>query len=274
MQTDRMKPSRPIILFFAGSLFFHTAHTQPTVDSVFRAFRPFMAMHYSARDLRKITTWVDSTHTSNNKKFRVKSRLLSGKVVTTDGTFIDFWLYFSRLGLSSDDKLVGTITVYGENKLLEAYKPGFDSVYTAYDSSRQVTKQCFYFYKYSHPTNAVLERVDPAVTGMIKHEYFDLYFTDLNRNTSKWQRTFRNFMQPYSDTFIALMTKGDIQPIFDLIHLQNKGFSWFLAEGLWYYHSLHPCLTPAQQKIVDSYNGHGNMIAFRPAVELKKIYPF
>ena len=212
---------------------------------------------------------------TENKEFRIKNQYYRGKMVTTDKTTIEFLFYFSRLGRSSDNKLVGTVSVYGGSKdLFPVYRSWFDSVWTEYDSSTRVTRQFFRFYKYSNPTNLVLERVDPAITGTIKYEYFDLYFTNLNKSTSKWQTYRKNFMQPYSNTFIALMKKGNIQGMLDIINLKNKGFSWFLAEGLWYYNSLHPCLTPEQLSIVDSYNGKGRLIAFRPKNELEKIYTF
>jgi len=119
-----------------------------------------------------------------------------------------------------------------------------------------------------------LERVDPALTGLLKHDYFDLYFTDLSPGTSRWQSYYRNFMQPYCKTLIALIQKGNIQGLFDIINLKNKGYSWFLSEGLWYYNSLHPYLTQAQMKIVDSFNGKDGMISFRSKEELEKIYKF
>jgi hypothetical protein len=258
-----------------GSLLLNSAHAQITVDSFFRACRPFIAMHYSQHDWWTVSQWSDSMSKTENKEFRIKNQYYRGKMVTTDKTTIEFLFYFSRLGRSSDNKLVGTVSVYGGSKdLFPVYRSWFDSVWTEYDSSTRVTRQFFRFYKYSNPTNLVLERVDPAITGTIKYEYFDLYFTNLNKSTSKWQTYRKNFMQPYSNTFIALMKKGNIQGMLDIINLKNKGFSWFLAEGLWYYNSLHPCLTPEQLSIVDSYNGKGGLIAFRPKNELEKIYTF
>jgi len=270
-----MKQILYVTLLVSGSWLPNPADAQIPVDSFFRACRPFIAMHYSQHDLRMVRKWSDSLSKSGDKKFGIKNQYFRGKMVTTDNTTIEFLFYFSRLERSSDDKLVGTVSVYGGSKdLFPVYRSWFDSVWTEYDSSTQVTRQYFRFFKYSNPTNLVLERVDPAIKGMIKHEYFDCYFNDLNKSTSNWQHVFKNFMQPYSGTFIALIKKGDIQGIFDIINLKNKGFSWFLAEGLWYYNSLHPCLTPEQLSIVDSYNGKGELIAFRPKEDLEKIYKF
>ena len=89
-----------------------------------------------------------------------------------------------------------------------------------------------------------------------------------------WKKEFKTFMQPHSEVLVILISKGKIKYIFDIISLKNKGYSWLLAEGLWYYNTLHPCLTPEQIKIIQSYNGMKDMINFRTIGELKSIYKF
>ena len=119
-----------------------------------------------------------------------------------------------------------------------------------------------------------MNKFDSLTKKLIMHEYFDLYFCDINKISSSWKIERKNFEPPYSDVLIELVSKKNIKSVFSLIELKNEGFSWNLAEGLWYYNSINNILNKEQLRIVERYNGGNGMITFRTKEELAKIYKF
>ena len=271
-----MKSKYYILLNLIGILCLTGVNAQITLDSCFKTFRRFVAVDYSNKDLRTIKKWSDSTYIMVNKKKGAKHQFFKGSLKCRDNVIIEFDILISSLKLSADERCGGTICIYGDDQPFDAtkYSSGFDSVYIKYDSLGRVKKRCLYFYNYDNSTNQVLERVDTSLSVLLKREYYDFYFADLDKRTSKWQVEFKTFMQPYSDGLIALIRRRNIAEVFDIIGLRNKGYSWFLVEGLWYYNELHPCLTKEQMKIIDRYNGKNGMIPFRSEKDLEKVYNF
>lgn len=261
------------------------AAAQVSLETFFKEASNFMAANYTKKDLRKIKQWSDSTYVLSNSKKDTKHQGFKGKLITNEGVNIEFDFLASELTKINEKKSNGSISInhYGDCMgarvcdvlgIISRYPVSFDTINVIQGTMCSCNEVRLHFNNYSPSTNKVLQDIDTSLTVALKHEYFDFYFADINAHTSTWQEEFRTFMQPYSAILIALLKKNDIESVFKLIALKNKGYSWSLAEGLWYYNTLHPCLTTEQMKIVDSYNGKQEMLFFRPAEELKQIYKF
>lgn len=275
----------PVIFFVASfCLFSNNSKAQISLETFIAKIRSFVTADYSKDDLATLKEWSDSSYDQKDSKRRIRQVWYKGSLTTKEGAGIEFVLTASELTATSEKKTTGNIFIRhrGDCDVLlcpvlgyiAKHQMSFDTVTVANGITCSCDKIFLHFNNYSPSTNKVLENVDTSLIKLIKHEYFDFYFTDLNRQTSKWQNEFKTFMQPYSDALTALVNKGNIKGVFDIINLKNKGYSWFLAEGIWYYNSLHPCLTAEQIKIINSYNGEKELISFRPAEELRKVYKF
>jgi len=273
-------------MFFAIFCFVlaSTAKTQPSLETYVSDVSHFVSANYSKKDLSKIKAWSGSSSTENNIKKHIKHLWYRGKIISKEGASIEFMFFSSELKATGEKRTSGFILFSHRGDCDVLLQPvlryitesrfNYDTLHIKDGLTCSMDKIYLHFDNYSPSTNKVLQDIDTSLTKVLKREYFDFYFGDINKATSTWQTEFKTFMQPYSDALIALLTKNNIPGVFRLIALPNKGYSWFLAEGLWYYNSLHPCLTPEQMKIIDAYNGKDGMISFRPAENLKEVYKF
>jgi len=274
-----------IIYLFASCFFVaQAAKTQASLETFIAGIHRFARANYTNKDLSRLKAWSDSSFVRNDRKKHIKQVWYRGKMTSKEGAQIEFKFAGSDLK-STDEKMSwgsvslshrGDCDVVLEPVLASMAKNSFsyDTLQIKDGPTCRMDKIYLHFQNYSPSTNLVLEDIDTSLTQLLKHEYFDFYFGDINNATPTWQQEFRTFMQPNSDALIALLKKNNIPGIFRLIALPNKKYSWFLAEGLWYYNSLHPCLTPEQTKIVEAFNGKDGMISFRPSEELKEVYKF
>lgn len=258
---------------------------QVTLKSFFSEIKHFVAADYSQANLEVLKKWSDSSYVINAGKKKTKQLWYRGKLVTKDNVTIEFTFFTSELSAIGDKKCNGTILIKSKGgcnaSLLKStlsyipkYYMSFDTVNIIAAPTCSYDKIYLHFNNYNLPTNRVLESVDTSIVGLLKHEYFDFYFSDINKKTSKWQSEFKDFMQPYSKALIEMLKLKKLKSIFEIIALKNKGYSWSFAEGLWYYNSLHSILNKEQLTIIENYNGKKGMIPFRSKEELQKVYLF
>ncbi|MBN8853758.1 MAG: hypothetical protein BGO55_11445 [Sphingobacteriales bacterium 50-39] len=260
------------------------AKAQESLETFIAGIHRFACANYTGKDFLRLKAWSDSSYVQNDNKKHIKQVWFRGNMISKEGAQIEFTFAGYNLKTTGEKKAWGSILFSHRRDCDVLLQPVLG--YLAQNSFSYDTLQikdgftCTYdkiylvFNNYSPSTNKVLQDIDTSLTRLLKHEYFDFYFGDINRATSTWQKEFRTFMQPNSDVLIALLKKNNIPGIFRLIALPNKNYSWFLAEGLWYYNSLHPCLTPEQTKTVEAFNGKDGMISFRPSEELREVYKF
>jgi hypothetical protein len=275
-------------IFFIASicyLFTNTAKAQVTLDSFFGQIKNFVAANYSKKNLDVIKKWSDSNYISSNSKKKIKQIWYRGNLKTKEGANIDFVFFSSELTAIGEKKCNGTILINYKGDCNAAllrsvlgyipkYYMNFDTVKVAGTTTCSCNEIRLHFNNYNVAVNQVLETVDTSLTALLKHEYFDFYFANVNQKGSTWQAEFKTFMQPYSEALIEMLRMGKLKSIFEIIALKNKGYSWSLAEGLWYYNSLYSVLTKEQVEIVESYNDKKGMLPFRHKDELKIIYKF
>lgn len=287
--TSRFRPlmnkSKNILLIIAFCLFSNLVKAQISIEHFFAEVKNFVAADYSQANLALLKKWSDSSYVTNNSKKKIKQLWYRGKLVTKDDAIIEFIFFASELSAIGDKKCNGTILIKSKEgcnaSLLKStlgyipkYSMSFDTVTINTAPTCSCDKVYLHFNNYSQPTNKVLESVDTSIAGLLKHEYFDFYFSDINKKTSKWQLEFKDFMQPYSKALIEMLKLKKLKSIFEIIGLKNKGYSWAFAEGLWYYNSLHSILSKEQLKLIENYNGRKGMIPFRNKEELQKVYSF
>jgi hypothetical protein len=258
---------------------------QMPLETFFSEIKQVVKADYSKKNLAIIENWSDSSYATNNRKKEIKQNYYKGILRTNEGAVIDFVFFVSKLKLINVQRSTGSIIIRNEEGcnaallrsvlgFIPKYYISFDTVSVISGANCSCTEIRLHFNNYSPSTNNVLENTDTSLITLLKHEYYDFYFADVNRRTATWQDEFRTFMQPYSEALIVLLNKKNIKGVFDLISLRNKGYSWYLAEGLWYYNSIYPILNKEQFNIIDSYNGHNGMLFFRSSEELKDVYKF
>jgi len=274
-----------ILFTLVFCLYVNKIEAQVSIGSFFSGIKQFVAANYSIKDLQTIKRWSDSNHVSNNSKKKIRQLFYRGELKTKEGVNIDFVFFASELATNGNKKCNGTIVI-SSNKGCKAallkstfgyipkYNLSFDTAKVVSGDVCSCEQVRLHFNNYNTQVNRVLETVDTSIISLLKKEYFDFYFADVNIKTSTWQTDFKTFMQPHSDVLTALVNKNNIKGIFDIIALYNKGYSWSLSEGLWYYNTLHSVLTREQSKIIEAYNGKKGMIFFRPKEDLEKVYKF
>jgi hypothetical protein len=259
-------------------------NAQVKLDAFFKAVHKVVNSEFVKNDLDGIEKFKDNVVTTTTSKKIIDNTSIRASGIKIGQAEISFSFFISVLKNIPDTKSSGEIFIDYEldsialkqeiDVLITKYKMNFDIKSVINDTLCKCKKLYLHFNNYSPKTNVVISHFETPFRDSLKHEYFDFYFNDIDTKTSRWQKRFRDFMQPYSDVLITLVRSKNIKAVFELIALKNLGYSWSLAEGLWYYNSLVPCLSKRQLAIINSYNGKRGMISFRPKEELSKIYKF
>ena len=280
-----MNKTKNIIFIIVFCLCSNKITAQVTLEFFFAEIKNFVGANYSKKNLEVIKKWSDSNYISNNVIKGIKQIWYRGKLKTKEGANIDFVFFVSEFTLIGDKKCNGAILISNSGSCNAAllrstlghipkYNMSFDTVKIISAATCSCNEIRLIFNNYNPPVNHVLESVDTSITALLKHEYFDFYFANVDKKISTWQKEFKTFMQPYSVALKEMLKMGKLKSIFDIIALKNKGYSWSLAEGLWYYNSLHSILNKEQLAIIETYNGNNGMISFRTKLELEEIYKF
>lgn len=278
----KMKNTTFLIVFF---LYSNPIKAQLTLESFFSEIKNFVAADYSRANIGVLKKWSDSSYATNDSNKKIKQLWFRGKIDTRDNAIIEFTFFASELTAIEDKKCNGTIVIESKEdcnaallmsimSFIPKYYMSFDTVKIIKGLRCSAGKVYLHFNNYSPLTNKVLASVDTSLVGLLKHEYFDFYFSDVNKRSSKWQLELKDFMQPYSEALTKMIKMKKLKSIFEIMALTNKGYSWSLAEGLWYYNSLHPILDERQLTQIENYNGKKGMIPFRTKEELQKVYLF
>jgi len=275
------------ILLFSLCLFAYNADAQHTSDPFFNVVRKFIASDYTEDYLKKIEKWSDSSHHAKNVKDGMYQTFLKGKYVSSKKEVIEFTFYTSIFKNIPDIRSTGWIYITNSRNpdsvfhQLLFYKMkfnlDFDTLAIVKDSITRSQKIFLTFDNYRQGTNRVFKQFDSAMIKWLRRDYFDFYFADIDEKTSEWNEDYvytHEGMAPHSDILVTLIRRNNIQGIIDLINLKNLGFSFTLAEGLWYYNTINPCLTPEQLKIVNTYSHLKGKISFRSKEKLEKSYNF
>lgn len=267
-------------------LFLKVSNLNAQVESsdFLKTIKNFLKVSYDRNDLKILKKKSDSTDVKESAKGVYKWVQYLGKNKFIDNLFVDFDITVINYTKNLDKRTTGKLTFLTVSddlnsvKYLESQIDKMKSNLIGYniilDSSSTSTKKVITFDNFSPKTMFAFKSIGYEMRSLLYSEYLDFYYCDINIKTSSWKIERKYFEPPYSTILIKLVKKKSIKNILSLIELKNEGFSWNLAEGLWYYNSIYNILNKEQLKIVERYNGRNEMITFRTKEELAKIYKF